>query len=80
MTLKEEAVQVLCKKAHDIFGIDPTTLGENTSFDDDLHCKSTNIVQFSAALEDEFDIEVPYMQLKKMKTFGEAAAWIEAQF
>ena len=63
MTLKEEAVEVLCKKAHDIFGIDPTTLGENTSFDDDLHCKSTNIVQFSAALEDEFDIEVPYMQL-----------------
>lgn len=80
MTIKEEAVEVLCKKAHDIFGIDPTTLDENTRFNEDLHCKSTNIVQFSAALEDAFDIEVPFMQLKKMTTFGDIAAWLEQQF
>lgn len=79
MTLREEAVEVLCKKAAALFGIDAGTLSENTRFEEDLHCKSTNIVQFSAALEDAFDIEVPFMELKRKKTFGEAAEWLESQ-
>lgn len=79
MTLREEAVEVLCKKAAALFGIDACTLGENTRFEEDLHCKSTNIVQFSAALEDAFDIEVPFMELKRKKTFSEAAEWLESQ-
>lgn len=79
MTIKEEAVQVLCKKANAIFGVDPSTLSADTRFNEDLNCKSTNLVQFSAALEDEFEIEVPFMTIKKMATFGEIAAWIEQQ-
>lgn len=80
MSIREEAVQVLCRKSEDLFGVKAETLGEDTRFDEDLHCKSTNIVQFSAALEDEFDIEVPFMELKRKKTFGDAAQWIEEQF
>ena len=79
MTIKEEAVEVLCKKASSLFGIDSTELGADTRFEEDLHCKSTNIVQFSAALEDAFEIEVPFMELKKKKTFGEAADWLANQ-
>ena len=52
----------------------------NTSFKDDLACKSSNIVQFSAALEDHFDIEVPYMELARRKTFGEAGDLMEELF
>ena len=80
MDIQEEAVQVLCNKAHAIFGVDASTLDENTRFDEDLNCKSTNMVQFSAALEDAFDIEVPFMTIKKMKTFGDIAQWLEEQF
>lgn len=80
MSIRDEAVQVLCRKAEDLFGAKAEDFSENTRFDEDLHCKSTNIVQFSAALEDEFDIEVPFMELKKKKTFGEAAEWVEGQF
>lgn len=80
MGIKEEAVEVLCNKAHAIFGIDPATLNEDTRFEEDLNCKSTNLVQFSAALEDAFDIEVPFMTIKKMETFGEIAEWLEEQF
>lgn len=79
MTLREEAIEVLCKKAAALFGISADSLSENTRFEEDLHCKSTNIVQFSAALEDAFDIEVPFMELKRKKTFGEAAEWLESQ-
>lgn len=80
MSIRDEAVQVLCNKAADLFGVAADSLSDATQFDADLHCKSTNIVQFSAALEDEFDIEVPFMELKKKKTFGEAAEWLEGQF
>lgn len=79
MTIREEAIEVLCKKAAALFGVDAASLGEDTAFVEDLNCKSTNIVQFSAALEDAFDIEVPFMELKRKKTFGEAADWIESQ-
>ena len=72
-----EVVDILKEKAADIFGVDTSTLDENTSFVDDLHCKSVNIVQFASALEDEYEIEVPYMQLNKCKTFLDAAKFVD---
>ncbi|HML37637.1 MAG TPA: phosphopantetheine-binding protein [Bacillota bacterium] len=80
MTIKEEALETLIKKAASLFGLDPSTLGPDTRFEEDLHAKSVNIVQFSAALEDVFDVEVPFMEFKKKKTFGEAADYIEGMF
>ena len=80
MEIKEEAVQVLIKKAASLFGLDPETLSENTRFEEDLHCKSVNYVQLSAALEDEFDVEVPYMEFKRKQTFGEAGEYIASLF
>lgn len=77
MGIREEAIQVLIDKAAQLFGCDPDGLSENTSFKDDLGCKSMNIVQFSAALEEEFDVEVPYMELARRKTFGEAGDLME---
>ena len=31
------------------------------------------------SLEDAFEIEVPFMELKKKKTFGEAVDWLANQ-
>ncbi len=80
MTIREEAIQVLIEKAVKLFGCKAEDLSENTSFKEDLNCKSSNIVQFSAALEDHFDIEVPYMELARRKTFGEAGDLMEELF
>ena len=80
MTIREEAIQVLIEKAVKLFGCKAEDLSENTSFKEDLNCKSSNIVQFSAALEDHFDIEVPYMDLVRRKTFGEAGDLMEELF
>lgn len=74
---QEEVVEILKNKAADIFGVDPSTLSEATSFVDDLHCKSVNIVQFASALEDEYEVEVPYMQLNKCVTFADAAKFVD---
>jgi len=80
MTIREEAIQVLFEKAVKVFGCKAEDLSENTSFKEDLNCKSSNIVQFSAALEDHFDIEVPYMELARRKTFGDAGDLMEELF
>ena len=77
MTIKEEVVKALAKKAAFLFHVDESTLNENTRFVEDLGAKSTNIVQFSAMLEDMYDIEVSYMELAKKKTFGEAGEYME---
>ncbi len=78
--IRDEVIEILSKKAAELFGIDPSTLGADTRFEEDLNCKSVNYVQFSAALEDEYDVEVPYMEFKKKKTFGEAGDYIGAMF
>lgn len=74
---QEEVVDILKDKAVEIFGVDRDSLSESTSFVDDLHCKSVNIVQFAAALEDEYEVEVPFMELNKRKDFGEAAKFVD---
>lgn len=78
--IRDEVIEILAKKAAQLFGVDPSTLNADTRFIEDLNCKSTNFVQFSAALEDEYDVEVPYMEFRKKATFGEAGDYIGAMF
>ena len=78
--IRDEVIEILAKKAAALFGIDASTLDENTRFIEDLNCKSANIVQFTAVLEDEYDVEVPYMEFKKLATFGEAGDYIGEMF
>lgn len=74
---QEEVVDILKDKAVEIFSGERDSLSAETSFVDDLGCKSVNIVQFASALEDEYEVEVPFMQLNKCKTFAEAAKLID---
>lgn len=78
MSIKDEAVEVLVKTAANRFKVDENLLNENTQFDD-LHCKSVDLVVLSSALEDEFEIEVPYMALKRATTFADAGEYVEKQ-
>ena len=80
MAIRDEVIEALSKKAVALFGVDPSTLNGDTRFAEDLHCKSVNYVQFGAVLEDMYDVEVPYMEFKKKKTFGEAGDYIGAMF
>ncbi len=78
MSIREEVVEILKQKAAEVLAVDPQTLDENTRFDEDLHAKSVNFVQFTAALEDEYDVEVPFMEFRRKKTFGEAGDYIDS--
>jgi acyl carrier protein len=80
MAIREEAIEVLVQKAASLFGKDPASLGAGTRFIEDLEAKSVNFVQLSAALEEQFEVEVPYMEFRKKSTFGEAADFIAKIF
>ena len=77
MTVKEEVVELLRNKAAALFGVDAAELDENTRFIEDLGCKSINMVQLSAALEDEFEVEIPFAAFKDFITFGDVGDFID---
>ena len=80
MAIREEVVAALVEKAAALFNKDPSTMGPETRFIEDLDAKSTNFVQFSAVLEDMYDVEVPFMEFRRKKTFAEAGDYIAEMF
>lgn len=76
MSFKEEVIELLKKITANIFKIDPSTLSADTNFEKDLKCKSVDIVNITAELENEYDVEVPFMAFKRCATFAAAADFI----
>lgn len=62
----------------DNFEIDPTKITKNTSFTEDLDADSIDLVEFILQLEDEFGSEIPDEDAEKIKTVGDAVAYIKA--
>lgn len=76
MELREEILQTIIKRTADVMKKNLGELNENSCFEE-LGFKSGNYVQVTTVLEDEFEVEIPYMDFKRKKTFGEAAAFVE---
>lgn len=80
MTIQEEVIEALSKKCAELFNVKAEDLGPETRFVEDLGAKSTNYVQLSSMLEDMYDVEVPYMEFHRKKTFQEAADYVNSLF
>ena len=76
MSFREEVIGLLIQTAVTLFGADAGALSGATRFEEDLHAKSTDIVRFTTALEDEYDVEVPFMAFKRCATFADAADYL----
>ncbi len=48
-----------------------------TRFKADLNAKSLSIAQLMNAIEDEYDVEVPYMEFKRKESIAEAAEYVK---
>ena len=77
MTVKEEALKKIMDRCCVLFGIKMDELDENTRFIDDLGAKSGNVSQMTNFLEDEFDVEISFMEFRRKATLGMAAEYIE---
>jgi acyl carrier protein len=42
----------------------------------DLGAKSVNFVRIISVLEDDFDLEIPFMEFRRKKTIGEAIDYV----
>ena len=76
MELGEEVLQKLIERTAEVFKKDPAELTPDLNFEKDLKAKSVNLVQIITVLEDEFDVEIPFMQFRRKATIGEAAAFV----
>lgn len=75
--MKEEILEKMIQRIADVFDTDPSGLSGGTNLKDDLKAKSAQIVKITTFLEDEYDVEVPYMEFTRKKTLEEAAEFIE---
>ena len=73
--MNEEIFEALAERCAYIWGVDVDDITEDTTFDEH-NTKSVQISQMTTYLEDEFDVEVPYMQFRRNKTIGEAVAFV----
>lgn len=57
---------------------DLDTITMETTFIDDLGADSLDIVELIMALEEEFDMEIPEAEAKKITSVGDAVEYIKA--
>ncbi len=72
----EEVLERIINRAAELYKVDPGQYSADTRFVEDLKAKSVNYVQILAVLEEEFDVQIPFMEFRRKKTFGEAAEYV----
>ena len=76
MELKDEILEKIIQRTAQVFKKDPAKLSADTRFVEDLRAKSVNFVQITAILEDAYDVQINFMELRRKKTLGEAAEFV----
>ena len=59
--------------------VDPSEISTESNFIDDLGADSLDVVDLVIGFEDEFDIQIPEEDSEKIKTVGDAVAYIESK-
>lgn len=76
MELRDQVLKKLVERVCVLFGKPADELSESTNFATDLGAKSGNVSQMTTFLEDEFDVEIPFMEFRRKATIGEAADYV----
>lgn len=76
MSNRDVVIAKIIERGSKLWGKNPGELNENTRFTEDVNAKSVHFSQITTYLEDEFDIEVPFMNFRRNKTIGEAADYV----
>lgn len=74
---EEEIFNKIKSLIADNFEIDENKITKDTNFTADLDADSIDLVEFILQLEDEFGSEIPDEDAEKIKTVGDAVAYIK---
>jgi len=67
--------EIICEQ----LDVKPEDVSEGKSFTEDLGADSLAIVELVLALEEQFDVKIPDDELDKIKTVGDAVAYIKSR-
>lgn len=73
MELRDQVLSKLVEVTAAVMGVDPATITDASAFETDLGAKSGNMTMIITQLEDEFDVEIPYLGVKRARTVGATA-------
>ena len=59
--------------------VDAAEITEATSFKDDLGADSLDLFELVMALEEEYEIEIPYEELENLTTVGSVADYLKSK-
>ncbi len=76
---KQEIMQKVIALAAEKLSADAAKITETTSFIEDLNADSLDVVDFVMELENAFGIEIPDEDVQKIKTVGDAVAYISGK-
>ncbi len=77
MSVRDEALEKIIERCVELFGVSEDEISEDTRFIEDLGARSGNVSQMTNFLEDEFDVEISFMEFRRRPTIGTAADYIE---
>jgi acyl carrier protein len=75
---RAEIVERMKKVLEDQLEANPAEVTENTSFVDDLGADSLAVVELVLAMEEAFGVAIPDDQAEKLRTVGDAVAYVIA--
>jgi len=75
-TVRESVAQRVTAEVARIFKRDINAITRDTRFIEDLDAKSISYTQLIAVLDDALDIDIPFMDLRRKKTVGEAIDYV----
>ncbi|MDE6491904.1 MAG: acyl carrier protein [Lactobacillus sp.] len=75
---EEEIFNKISAMIADNFDIGQDKITKDTDFTNDLDADSIDLVEFILQLEDEFGAEIPDEEAEKIKTVGDAVAYVKA--
>lgn len=76
MELRDEIKEKLIQRGAPLFGKKPEEITEEMKFTEDLNAKSVHYSQITTYLEDEFDVEIPYMTFRRKETIKDAVDYV----
>ena len=75
---RDEIRPALLKAISETMKTPVAELTDNTQIIADLGAKSVDFVRIIGALEDELDLEIPFMEFRRKKAIGEAIEYLVA--
>ncbi|MBN1319808.1 MAG: acyl carrier protein [Thermoleophilia bacterium] len=75
-SFRDQVSAVMYAAVSAAMGVPVEGLADGTELIAGLGAKSVNFVRIIAALEEEFDLEVPFMQFRRQKSIGEAIDYV----